>query len=188
MKNAFVSSLSSQRVAARRVTVVTSSEYIAQTARRLAGIFGQVLNQPSYSPSADFFSHGGQSLLLFRLLQLVKTEFDCDIQLVDLLQHPTPLALAQVIISAPQQTGSPPQHGPSHAMLEPAETTVTCSLTSLAGSTETSIEALISASPLAGFDLAGFNYLDSVPRTSSVREHHRVPDSYEQRRPAPWRW
>ena len=74
---------------------------VTQIAQRLAEIFGRVLGQKSYPPTADFFTNGGQSLLLFRLLQLVKSEMKCEIQLVDLLQNSSPLSLARIIVGAP---------------------------------------------------------------------------------------
>ena len=146
----------------REISGTDTVPMVAETARRLAGIFGQVLNQPSYSPTADFFTHGGQSLLLLRLLQLVKTEVDCDIQLADLLQHPTPLALAKVIVStAQQQTTHPlPQRGSSLTGngLEEEEEKMTKSHVQRKPTQAAVARSLTSASALAGFD-----YLDPVP-------------------------
>ena len=83
---------------------------LTHTADQLAAIFGQVLDQKTYPTTADFFTHGGQSLLLFRLLQLVKNKLKCNIQLVDLLQNPTPLSLAKIIVSSPDHLVTMAQH------------------------------------------------------------------------------
>ena len=69
-------------------------------AERLAAIFGKVLGQESYPVSGDFFTSGGQSLLLFRLLQLINSELESELSLSDLLQRfteLTPLSLAHCI-------------------------------------------------------------------------------------------
>ena len=73
---------------------------LTQMTEKLAEIFGRVLGQKSYSPTADFFTNGGQSLLLFRLLQMVKCELRCRVQLSDLLQNSTPLSLARALANS----------------------------------------------------------------------------------------
>ena len=89
------------------VTQVTLN--LTQTAKQLAGIFGRVLDQKSYAQTADFFTSGGQSLLLFRLLQLVKSELECEVQLADILQNPTPLSLAKIVIASNSRGSATPE-------------------------------------------------------------------------------
>ena len=79
----------------------SSIQSLTQTADKLAIIFGRVLNQKSYSTTADFFKNGGQSLLLFRLLQMINFELKCNLPLSHPLQYSTPLALAKALISDP---------------------------------------------------------------------------------------
>ena len=71
-----------------------------EVAERLARVFGQVLGVDSYPVTADFFTSGGQSLLLFRLLQVVNGELSCQLSLSHLLQsfqNLSPLSLAAII-------------------------------------------------------------------------------------------
>ena len=75
----------------------------SEVAERLASIFGQVLGLESYPVDADFFRSGGQSLLLFRLLQMVNSEMDTTLSLSDLLQsfqNLSPLSLASSIVES----------------------------------------------------------------------------------------
>ena len=76
---------------------------VSQMVQQLAAIFGRVLGMMAYSPDGNFFVHGGHSLLLFQLLQQVRSEMACRLELGDLLQNPTPLALAAVIDSSQQR-------------------------------------------------------------------------------------
>ena len=72
-------------------TTDSRMQSLTQTADKLAIIFGRVLNQKSYSTTADFFKNGGQSLLLFRLLQMINFELKCNLPLSHPLQYSTPL-------------------------------------------------------------------------------------------------
>lgn len=79
---------------------------MSQMAQRLATIFGRVLGMMAYPPNGNFFVHGGHSLLLFQLLQQVRSEMACRLELGDLLQNPSPVALAAVIDSSQRRQKS----------------------------------------------------------------------------------
>ena len=105
----------------------SSIQSLTQRADKLAIIFGRVLNQKSYSTTADFFKNGGQSLLLFRLLQMVNFEMKCNLPLSHLLQYSTPLALAKALTSDPTHeeihTETSNTTNPTHVTLEDTVTT-----------------------------------------------------------------
>ena len=85
-----------------KITEKEVSSPVQEVAEQLAGIFGKVLGLASYSVTADFFTSGGQSLLLFQLLHQVTMEMGCSLELSDLLQsfhHLSPLSLAPVVMA-----------------------------------------------------------------------------------------
>ena len=74
---------------------------IEDVSKKLATIFGQVLGLDTYSPTSDFFTSGGQSLLLFQLLHQVRSELGCRLELSDLLHNfhnLSPLSLAHHLV------------------------------------------------------------------------------------------
>ena len=88
---------------------VRVQECDADLAKRLATIFGKVLGLDSYPVSADFFTSGGQSLLLFRLLQMISRELDLQLSLSHLLhnfQNLSPLSLARTLAHSHLETSN----------------------------------------------------------------------------------
>ena len=62
--------------------------------RRLAGIWSEMLGHPVTDAKADFFAHGGHSLLGLRMFSRLHKEFGVALPLSALLRHPTLEGLA----------------------------------------------------------------------------------------------
>ena len=77
----------------------------SEIALKLAAIFGRVLRIEEFPPTADFFSSGGHSLLLFQLASLVNQQLHCNISISQIVQNTTPMSLADAITSTRLQTG-----------------------------------------------------------------------------------
>ena len=81
----------------------TSDQQHSEIALRLAAIFGQVLGIKNFPPTADFFSSGGHSLLIFTLVSLVNQQMHCNINISHIIQNTTPVSLAAVLKETLQQ-------------------------------------------------------------------------------------
>ncbi|MCW8102056.1 type I polyketide synthase [Streptomyces tauricus] len=70
-----------------------AGDLTAQVTRLIA----EALGSEDLSPEADIFEHGGDSLLIVRLLSDVRRYFDVEVPLADVLSEPTPAALADAV-------------------------------------------------------------------------------------------
>ncbi|WP_031479622.1 non-ribosomal peptide synthetase [Streptomyces bicolor] len=61
--------------------------------QRLCALFGQVLGVDALDPDADFFAHGGHSLLALRLTARIEAELGTRLSPATLFEAPTPAAL-----------------------------------------------------------------------------------------------
>ncbi|MDN5929528.1 MAG: SDR family NAD(P)-dependent oxidoreductase [Pseudonocardia sp.] len=57
----------------------------------------EALGEPDLPEDADIFEHGGDSLLIVRLLSDLRDQLDAEVPLADVLSEPTPQALAALI-------------------------------------------------------------------------------------------
>ena len=80
-----------------------SDQQHSEIALRLAAIFGQVLGIKDFPPTADFFSSGGHSLLIFTLVSLINQQMHCSINISHVIQNTTPVSLAAVLKETLQQ-------------------------------------------------------------------------------------
>ncbi len=64
----------------------------------LVGLFADLLGQPDAGPDDDFFALGGHSLLAMRLANRVRSALGVDVAVRDVFDHPTPAALAEVVL------------------------------------------------------------------------------------------
>ncbi|WP_055586260.1 phosphopantetheine-binding protein [Streptacidiphilus griseoplanus] len=63
----------------------------------VVGIFRRVLESDRVQPDSDFFELGGDSLLATRVLSAIAREFGPELTLADIIDAPSPLALAKLI-------------------------------------------------------------------------------------------
>jgi acyl carrier protein len=59
--------------------------------------FRRILDDPTTVVDSNFFERGGHSLLAMNLLNFIRETFSVGIALLDLFEHPTPQALADII-------------------------------------------------------------------------------------------
>ncbi|WP_217146148.1 phosphopantetheine-binding protein, partial [Streptomyces sp. AC627_RSS907] len=64
----------------------------------LVSLFADLLGQPDAGPDDDFFALGGHSLLAMRLAGRVRSALGVDVAIRDVFDHPTPAALAEVVL------------------------------------------------------------------------------------------
>ncbi|MFE6775877.1 amino acid adenylation domain-containing protein [Streptomyces sp. NPDC057702] len=64
----------------------------------LVALFADLLGQPDAGPDDDFFALGGHSLLAMRLANRVRSALGTDVAIRDVFDHPTPAALAEVVL------------------------------------------------------------------------------------------
>ncbi|MCX4237658.1 type I polyketide synthase [Streptomyces ortus] len=60
-------------------------------------LIAEALGSEDLSPDADIFEHGGDSLLIVRLLSDIRRYFSVEVPLADVLSEPTPAALADAV-------------------------------------------------------------------------------------------
>lgn len=72
---------------------------------RLVAIFQAALKNDALDADSDFVEFGGTSLTAVRIRTLVRTELGKDVDLLDILDYPTPAALAPAVVGAPDWTG-----------------------------------------------------------------------------------
>ncbi|MFV0533318.1 MAG: amino acid adenylation domain-containing protein [Cumulibacter sp.] len=65
--------------------------------QRVCAVFTEVLATVSIDPDADFFSLGGDSLRVLRVLSGIEAEFGTVLDLADIFAHPSAAALAKLI-------------------------------------------------------------------------------------------
>jgi len=88
------------------------------TEKQLAALFGEVLGVADVSSRDDFFSLGGHSILVLRLLARIRATFAVEIVLADIFAAPEVGALAQRI-DAKQYTKQNAKHNATQAGVDP---------------------------------------------------------------------
>jgi hypothetical protein len=73
---------------------------VDRIAARVVAIWQGVLREPDLGPDSHLLSTGATSLTAVRIQSRIRAEFGKDIDLIDLLEHPTPRDLAPVIAAA----------------------------------------------------------------------------------------
>jgi aryl carrier-like protein len=73
--------------------------------RRIIEIWTSVLRGPEVHDDSDLVDLGATSLTAVRIRSRIRAELGRDIDLVDLLDHPTPRELAPVVAAAEPWTG-----------------------------------------------------------------------------------
>jgi NAD(P)-dependent dehydrogenase (short-subunit alcohol dehydrogenase family)/acyl carrier protein len=81
------------------VSTVSGSDDVSQdtVTRLLLEAFRRILDDPTTVVDSNFFERGGHSLLAMNLLNFIRETFSVGIALLDLFEHPTPQALADII-------------------------------------------------------------------------------------------
>lgn len=78
--------------------VSTADPTALNTASNITALFGKVLDMQEYPIKGDFFAFGGHSLLCFQLLKEINQRMEVRLSLTHIMQHPTPMGLANVVI------------------------------------------------------------------------------------------
>ncbi|MEW2570391.1 type I polyketide synthase [Streptomyces sp. NPDC047070] len=80
----------------------------ADLTSQVTRLIAEALGSEDLSPEADIFEHGGDSLLIVRLLSDIRRYFSVEVPLADVLSEPTPAALADAVrqrLEARTETG-----------------------------------------------------------------------------------
>jgi len=85
------------------------SELGALTARVVA-IWASVLALPGIGPDSNLLDLGAASLAAVRIQSRIRTELGKDVDLIDMLDNPTPRELAAVVAAAEPWTGPEAWH------------------------------------------------------------------------------
>ena len=88
-------------------TAEIAGEPSSETERRMAALWGKLLQVESIGVHDDFFNLGGHSLLVAALQQRIVTEFDCRLSMASLFHAPTVHQQA-ALLEAASRVASPP--------------------------------------------------------------------------------
>ncbi|WP_203856098.1 acyl carrier protein [Plantactinospora mayteni] len=77
-----------------------SAEVVDHITERLVAIWRDLTKVPDIDADTDLFDIGATSLTAVRIRSRVRAELGKEIELVDLLEHPTPRELAAVVATA----------------------------------------------------------------------------------------
>ncbi|MFD0307011.1 SDR family NAD(P)-dependent oxidoreductase [Streptomyces sp. NPDC127119] len=80
----------------------------ADLTSQVTRLIAEALGSEDLSPESDIFEHGGDSLLIVRLLSDIRRYFSVEVPLADVLSEPTPAALADAVrqrLDARTETG-----------------------------------------------------------------------------------
>ncbi|MFI1196804.1 acyl carrier protein [Micromonospora sp. NPDC020750] len=78
---------------------------------QLVTIWRAALKNDALDAESDFVEFGGTSLTAVRIRALIRTELAKDVDLLDILDFPTPTELAPAVAAAPGWTEQPAQPG-----------------------------------------------------------------------------
>ncbi|MFF3867803.1 acyl carrier protein [Micromonospora sp. NPDC001898] len=78
---------------------------------QLVTIWRAALKNDALDAESDFVEFGGTSLTAVRIRALIRTELAKDVDLLDILDFPTPTELAPAVVAAPGWTEQPAQPG-----------------------------------------------------------------------------
>ncbi|MEH0971290.1 acyl carrier protein [Micromonospora sp. CPCC 205546] len=76
---------------------------------RLVTIWQTALKNDTLDADSDFVEFGGTSLTAVRIRALIRAELGKDVDLLDILDYPTPSGLAPAVAEAPDWTGEDEQ-------------------------------------------------------------------------------
>ena len=127
-------------------------------ARKIAGVFAQVLEAPleTYSVCDDFFTKGGHSLLVVPLVALVNQKLGLNINASHILQYSTPTELADNILSTGHQKASQREVGFSQASRDVSSNTIKENGVSSSNCSPESVHSVHSIASLNGQDKSEF--------------------------------
>lgn len=84
-----------------------SADVLDHIAERIVVIWRELTKVPDIGADTDLFDIGATSLTAVRIRSRIRAELGKEIELVDLLEHPTPRELASVIATADVWQGQP---------------------------------------------------------------------------------
>lgn len=85
-----------------------SDEVLGHITERVVAIWRELTRVPDIDADTDLFEVGATSLTAVRIRSRIRAELGKEIELVDLLDHPTPRELATVIATAETWSGVQP--------------------------------------------------------------------------------
>ncbi|MFI5799705.1 amino acid adenylation domain-containing protein [Streptomyces sp. NPDC051677] len=88
--------------------------------RLLCTLIGEVLDRPWTDVDADFFEHGGHSLLAIRLVSRIRASFRTDLAIRAVFEQPTAAGLARLLSGGPGEQTPPGATPPDGASDNPA--------------------------------------------------------------------
>jgi aryl carrier-like protein len=77
---------------------------------RIVAIWESVLDRPGIQPDSDLLELGATSLTAVKIQSRIRAEVGRNVELLELLEHPTPRELASVVAAASPWTGPEPWH------------------------------------------------------------------------------
>lgn len=97
------------------------SDFLSPREEVICRVFAQTLNMESVGRKDDFFDLGGHSLLLARVISRIRSSLGTDLRIRDVLDHPTPAALASLLDSRAQTRPPLNATGATEGPLSPAQ-------------------------------------------------------------------
>jgi acyl carrier protein len=90
--------------------VDTSALDLDQATARMIEIWSRFFPGAEITPESHLLDLGANSMTAVRIRSRIRAELGREIELVDLLEHPTPAALSAVVVAAPVWQGMDSWH------------------------------------------------------------------------------